>query len=418
MKAFALLVYVHAMDFFGLLFVAWVIAARRGHVNAIKKLLATYPSGFRTLVALSRAAENGHGEVVELLLDNGADPNLSPGITHFAVVSGSVRVVEALLAAGADPNAVIAEDVTPLHLAAGRDNAAMIQSLLADGANPLAADSNGMRPVDQSTEGSAAAAILSAAAEQARGKRAEPMEPPPVALPASAAGPVVHAVADNLPSLPPVPRSEARKQPPALPRNRAEFRRELAHLDAIGERMARSRIDADRWRVERGDLPVGPFAMREWVDEGPTLTFTAPRHRAEPDQELDVDPTVAALARLCDTVLQRHEPPIKWSVADPNRWRDRLDERINLVLVASPRNIVVHAGRYSPTTLARAMSYQQSRDPHDNEGKWLTTVRDLLKRLAPRSYRGGRESVDVSAIEPRAWRAYQDRACGRSGLLT
>ena len=110
----------------------------------------------------------------------------------------------------------------------------------------------------------------------------------------------------------------------------------------------------------------------------PTLTFTAPQRRAEPEQGLDVDPTVAALAGLCDTVLERHDPPVKWMVAYPDRWRARENERIDWLLVASPRNIVVHAGAYSPKTLARAMSYQQSRDPHDNEGRWLTTVRDLL----------------------------------------
>ena len=390
MKAIALLVYVHTMDFFGLLFLVWAIAARRGQVNLVKTLLATRPSRFRLSVALSAAAENGHGDVVEVLLDHGANPNALPGVTHFAVFSGSVRAVEALLAAGARVNAAVGEEGnTPLHFAAMKDNPAMIRSLLAAGANSLATTSSGTRPADEATAGSEAAALLSAAAEQALVERTEATGTPPVPMPVSAPGPVVHAVDDDLPFLPPVARGDLKIQMPTPPRNSDELRKQLAHLDAIEDRGTRAQIDIARERVERGLLPMTSVSsrLREWVDEGPTLAFAAPRQRAEPEQGLDVDPTVAALARLCDTILERYDPPIKWMVENPEVWRDRDDQRIGWLLFASPRNIAVHDGRYSPKTLARAMSYLQSCDPDDSDGRWLTAVRDVLH--ASRGVRAG-----------------------------
>ena len=381
MKAFALFVYVRVMDFFGLLFLVWAIAAKRGHVNVIKTLLAAGASRISVSVALFAAAKNGNGEVVEVLLDNGADPNGFPGATHVAVVSGSVRTVEALLAAGAHVNCAVSDrGYTPLHFAAGMNDTAMIRSLLVAGANPLATDSSGMRPVDGSRKGSEAAAILWAAAGQTRGPRADAMEPPPERGTALATSPAVQPATGDPPSAPRVARSEPEGQAPAPPRNPGKLRKELARLDAIEDSVARSEIDIARKRVELGLAPITNVSprVREWVDEGPALAFNAPRHRAEPERGMDVDATVAALAVLCDTVLERHDPPVKWMVADPAMWKDREEERINWLLVASPRNIAVHDGRYSPKTLARAMSYQQSCDPDDNDGTWLTAVRDVL----------------------------------------
>ena len=65
-------------------------------------------------------------------------------------------------------------------------------------------------------------------------------------------------------------------------------------------------------------------------------------------------------------------------VANPAMWREREDEPITRLLVASPRNDVINDGRFAPRILARAMSYQRSRDPYDSDGKWLTVVLNVL----------------------------------------
>ena len=60
---------------------------------------------------LRGASSNGHKDVVRLLLDYGAKPNLASGdhgltALHIAVLHGHNDVVELLLDGGADPNAV------------------------------------------------------------------------------------------------------------------------------------------------------------------------------------------------------------------------------------------------------------------------------------------------------------------------
>ncbi|MXX57200.1 MAG: hypothetical protein F4X15_17460 [Gemmatimonadetes bacterium] len=89
------------------------------------------------------AAQAGAGEVVEILLAAGADPNapITAGGAarplHLAAASGSERVVRALVAAGADVNA--AEESwaqTPLIFAASKGRTEVVAALLAAGADP------------------------------------------------------------------------------------------------------------------------------------------------------------------------------------------------------------------------------------------------------------------------------------------
>ncbi|MXX71689.1 MAG: hypothetical protein F4205_04345 [Gemmatimonadetes bacterium] len=89
------------------------------------------------------AAQAGAGEVVEILLAAGADPNapITAGGAarplHLAAASGSERAVWALVAAGADVNA--AEESwaqTPLIFAASKGRTEVVAALLDAGADP------------------------------------------------------------------------------------------------------------------------------------------------------------------------------------------------------------------------------------------------------------------------------------------
>ena len=82
--------------------------------------------------ALMAAAEAGHADAVELLLDAGADPDIrrDGGLTAlmFAAASGSLRAVTSLLDAGADPAARDASGRSALEHA-GSDEAALAELL-------------------------------------------------------------------------------------------------------------------------------------------------------------------------------------------------------------------------------------------------------------------------------------------------
>ena len=89
------------------------------------------------------AAQAGAGEVVEILLGEGADPEVP--ITagggahplHLAGASGDVRAVAALVAAGADVDATEESwGQTPLIFAASKGRTAVVRTLLEAGADP------------------------------------------------------------------------------------------------------------------------------------------------------------------------------------------------------------------------------------------------------------------------------------------
>jgi len=82
----------------------------------------------------------GHLEVVKLLLEHGADPNVKnrDGKTplHNAASEGHLEVVKLLLERGADPNVKDDDGNTPLHNAAWRGHLEVVKLLLEHGADP------------------------------------------------------------------------------------------------------------------------------------------------------------------------------------------------------------------------------------------------------------------------------------------
>ena len=134
---------------------------------------------------LMRATIAGDVELVRILLDKGADPNISAmGVTPFLIAAGvgtggrgtglasatstgfppNMAIMDLLIAHGADVNAQVTgmltyslrisrapsstEGMTALHVAAQRGRADLVRYLLEKGAKTDLADSNGRKPID------------------------------------------------------------------------------------------------------------------------------------------------------------------------------------------------------------------------------------------------------------------------------
>lgn len=141
---------------------ALIFAARLGDLVSAK-LLAGAKANVNDadgwgMSAMALAAYNNHGEVVEYLLEFGADPNLASSEIaplHAAILHRNDRLVNALLAHGADPNLRLRAwtgtergsrdrwihpslvGASPLWLAARFGTPKMMRLLIARGADPL-----------------------------------------------------------------------------------------------------------------------------------------------------------------------------------------------------------------------------------------------------------------------------------------
>ncbi|XP_054758571.1 ankyrin repeat and SOCS box protein 3-like [Lytechinus pictus] len=97
------------------------------------------------------AAKAGHHDVVSVLLQNEADPNIpnnEDGSSILQAVCGNhIRCVEHLTRAGADLNAKYYNGWTPLHEAASQGNVAITEYLLNANAHIGARDDHGIQPV-------------------------------------------------------------------------------------------------------------------------------------------------------------------------------------------------------------------------------------------------------------------------------
>ena len=97
---------------------------------------------------LGKAAAYGHIDVVKLLLNKGADPNMENlnGLTplHRAAYHGTRDMVKLLLDNGAEPDRADRDGRTPLHWAALReyDSKGVYKLLLNGGADPEVRDAN------------------------------------------------------------------------------------------------------------------------------------------------------------------------------------------------------------------------------------------------------------------------------------
>ncbi len=142
-------------------------AAARGDVARVLELLReeparahqTSPDGFRPL---GLAAFFGHPEVVEVLLEAGADPDVSSrnAMRVTPLHSGAacrdpeaaLDICRALLRRGADPDATQAGGWTPLHQAAQHGNERLVDLLLEHGAASTPLSDDGRSPVEMARQ--------------------------------------------------------------------------------------------------------------------------------------------------------------------------------------------------------------------------------------------------------------------------
>ncbi|CAK1540490.1 unnamed protein product [Leptosia nina] len=96
--------------------------------------------------ALHYAAEQGHTEVVKLLLDSGSKLDLiaGDGLTslHVSVIKNNIETVKLLLSAGSQINYKTHEKMTALHFAASRGYLEIVKLLINSGAYIEARDTN------------------------------------------------------------------------------------------------------------------------------------------------------------------------------------------------------------------------------------------------------------------------------------
>jgi ankyrin repeat protein len=117
-------------------------AASSGDVNIVKKFLTSgvdvNEKGKFGVTALINSAQQGHKEVVELLIAKGADVNMTGnGVTalNAAARLGHKEVVELLIAKGADVNLKGNNGWPPIARAAQWGRGQIIELLIANGAN-------------------------------------------------------------------------------------------------------------------------------------------------------------------------------------------------------------------------------------------------------------------------------------------
>ena len=100
--------------------------------------------------ALIQAVRRNRVEVVRMLLEAGADPNLQNDNGETALILaaryGYAEVAQLLLDAGADLNAKDGRGATPLASAIRNRNAPIVSALLNAGADPNEPDANGVTP--------------------------------------------------------------------------------------------------------------------------------------------------------------------------------------------------------------------------------------------------------------------------------
>ena len=152
-------------------------AAVTGDIETVKQHLAAgadvngWPDEGGQAPPLYWAAAEGHKEIVELLIANGADVNLRSGMVvktkdgsegnkmaqeimnnrtplDMAILNEHTEIAELLIAKGTDVNAKSNRGYTPLHEASKNEKTEILELLIAKGADVNAKDDDGDTPLD------------------------------------------------------------------------------------------------------------------------------------------------------------------------------------------------------------------------------------------------------------------------------
>lgn len=134
------------------------IAIEKGCLEIAKVLLVNnadtnFQESSHGWTALQFAAMHNKLDEVKLLLEHNTDPNFigwsGKAPLHSAVAEKHVEIVQILLQNGADPNIESHGDyLRPLHYAAEADHLEILNLLLENGADPNLKDSRGLTPLD------------------------------------------------------------------------------------------------------------------------------------------------------------------------------------------------------------------------------------------------------------------------------
>jgi ankyrin repeat protein len=136
-------------------------AVEFGHVEKVKKLIEECRSLSLLLVNgrhhdrwtfLHYAANNGHADIVEVLLVNEADPEAETyegtRSLHIASLRGNKEVAEVLINRSANINAQDKSFHTPIHYAAENGHKHLVKLFLDHGADTTLKNFRGMTPID------------------------------------------------------------------------------------------------------------------------------------------------------------------------------------------------------------------------------------------------------------------------------
>jgi hypothetical protein len=130
--------------------------AASGQISEVEMILQAKPNlvncrGLRGFTPLHSAADKDQTEVVELLIEHGAEINARTDVgdtpLHWAAFDGRMNAAKLLLAKGAQVNPKDEDGNTPLHWAAARGHIAMSELLIAHGADLKAKTRFGCTPL-------------------------------------------------------------------------------------------------------------------------------------------------------------------------------------------------------------------------------------------------------------------------------